>query len=423
MSNHGRKITLGLTGGIACYKIPYLVRALVADGVEVRVIMTEAATKFITPLTLETVSGHPVAVAMFQPDDFVATRHIDLGQDCDLLVVAPATANFLGKAANGIADDLLSTVFCAASVPVLVVPAMNPDMWQAAAVVRNVAQLRRDGCHFFGPAEGAMACETSGVGRMSEPDEIYQAVTKLLKLKKKALKSNTQKGNTQTGNAQTGNAQTGNALEGRKIIVTAGPSQEAVDPVRFLSNNSSGKMGYALAAAAVAQGADTVLISGPTALDPPPGARLVSFRSTAELHAAVTREFADADLLIMAAAPADFRPSDVADRKIKKGDGLAQIALEPTIDVLQAVAKIRQPHQYVVGFALETDHGLAHAKSKMKSKNLDMIILNQVGDDTGFDSDTNQITILRPRCKPEVWDLADKAEIARRLVDKLAGLL
>ncbi len=398
MSHHGRKITLGLTGGIACYKIPYLVRALVADGAEVRVIMTHAATKFITPLTLETVSGHPVAVEMFPDDDFVATRHVDLGQDCDLLVIAPATANFLGKAANGIADDLLTTVFCAASGPILIAPAMNPDMWQAAAVMRNLAQLRKDGCRFCGPAEGAMACDTTGVGRMSEPDEIYTAITKLLSPKKKAL-------------------------NGKKVVVTAGPSQEAVDPVRFLSNNSSGKMGYALAAAAVRLGADTVLISGPTALDPPRGVRLVPFRSTGDLHRAVTKEFADADLLIMAAAPADFRPARVSAQKIKKGEGLREIALEPTTDVLKAVSEIRGPGQYVVGFALETENGLANAKSKMKSKKLDMIVLNQVGDNTGFDSETNQVTIIRPRCKPEIWELANKPEIADRLLDKLAGLL
>ena len=398
MSLKGKKITLGLTGGIACYKVPYLVRDLVREGCQVQVVMTEAATKFITPLTLETVSGHPVGIDMFPTGGYTATRHIDLAQKCDLLVVAPATANFIGKAANGICDDLVTTTFCACDKPVLVAPAMNPVMWSNPAVQRNFERLKELGHHFVGPNEGEMACESTGVGRMAEPDQILAAIRDLLEVKKKSL-------------------------SGKRFIVTAGPSREPIDPVRFISNHSSGKMGYAIAMAAVARGAETVLITGPTHLKPPVGVRVISFQTTEGLHRAVSREFRKADCLIMAAAPADYRPEKVSRKKIKKQAEARLLSLEPTVDVLKSVAATKRQGQIVIGFALETDRAVDNARRKLVDKNLDLIVLNEVGPGTGFDNDTNRVTIIRPRKRPEPWPLMGKTEIATRLVDLIASLM
>lgn len=399
MALDSRKITLGLTGGIACYKVPHVVRGLVNDGAEVQVVMTRAACEFIAPLTLETVSGHSVATDTFERNVFVGTRHIDLAQDCDLLVIAPATANFLGKAANGIADDLLSTIFCASNKPTLIAPAMNPHMWNNPAVQRNIDFLRYQGHRFVGPESGAMACEAAGVGRMSEPDRILGAIVEALSL---------------TGSG---------SLEGKKIIVTAGPSREAIDPVRYLSNHSSGKMGYSLAAAALAAGADVTLITGPTKLPTPLGARVVEFTTTEDLARAVESEFEQADCLIMAAAPADFRPADVRPEKIRRGSEILELRLQPTIDILKSVAQKKKAHQTVVGFALETGNGLERARSKLAEKQLDLIVLNEVGPGRAFDSDTNEITLITPDGEPEVWPRAAKADLARKLIARISHIL
>lgn len=393
-----RKITLGLTGGIACYKVPYLVRSLVREGAVVQVVMTEAASRFITPLTLETVSGHAVATTMFEADQFVATRHIDLAQDCDLVVIAPATANFIGKAANGIADDLLSTIFCAADKPVLFAPAMNPVMWANPAVQKNVAYLKQLGHQWVGPEEGEMACESSGVGRMSEPDQILAAIKVQLKRKKKAL-------------------------DGKRLLVTAGPTREAIDPVRYISNHSSGKMGYAIAAAAQRAGAEVTLLTGPSSESRPSVTRLIEFTSTSELKEIVEVEFPACEALIMAAAPADYRPARVAHSKIKKADNDLNLELEPTVDILRSIAAGKRTGQIVIGFALETEAGVANARKKLREKNLDVILLNQVGTDTGFNADTNQITVIRPRRQPDQWSMATKTEVADRIVKLLASLI
>ena len=399
MCLHNIRITLGLTGGIACYKVPYLVRDLVRDGAQVEVIMTSAATRFITPLTMETVSGNPVHTEMFPTDQFVATRHIDLAQQSNLIVIAPATANILAKAANGLADDLLSTIICAASVPVLIAPAMNPQMWANPATQANCETLRQRGIHFVGPDEGEMACESSGVGRMSEPDAILSAIEQLLGSSKKK------------------------ALSGKKIIVTAGPTREAIDPVRYISNHSSGKMGYALAAECARRGAEIILICGPSALTPPPGIRLVEFVSTEELHQCVRREFADADCLIMAAAPSDYKPVDVKTNKIKKVDEQVKLLLEPTVDVLKSVAADRKPGQIAVGFALETDDGLVNAQKKLAAKQLDMIVLNELSGTTGFDVDTNCVTVITPDQAPRTLPLMSKSRIASGILDIITELL
>ncbi len=399
MAFDGHKITLGLTGGIACYKVPYLVRSLVADRALVQVVMTRAACRFITPLTLETVSGRPVAVDMFEEGGFVGTRHIDLAQACDLLVIAPATANFLGKAANGIADDLLTTVFCAARKPALIAPAMNPHMWGNPSVQRNVAFLRDQGHHFVGPDSGEMACEASGVGRMSEPEQIHGAIVELL------------------------GAIEQKSLVGKRVVVTAGPTREAIDPVRYISNHSSGKMGYAIADAAAEAGADVVLITGPTSLTPPAGVRIARFTTTDQLHRAVQDEFGQADCLVMAAAPSDYRPADVGEGKIKRRETPLELKLLPTPDILKSIAEHKSPEQVVIGFALETNDGVTNARRKLADKHLDLIVLNEVGPGRAFDSDTNEVTVLDPDGEPEVWPPALKTALARKLIDRIAHLL
>lgn len=399
MALDSRKITLGMTGGIACYKVPYLVRALIADRARVQVIMTRAACEFIAPLTLETVSGREVAVDTFERGRFVGTRHIDLAQECDLLVIAPATANFLGKAANGIADDLLSTVFCASDKPALIAPAMNPYMWNNRSVQRNVDYLRELGHHFVGPDTGEMACEASGVGRMSEPERIHRAVVELLSATKTK------------------------GLSGKQVIVTAGPSREAIDPVRYISNHSSGKMGFAIASAAVAAGAQVTLVTGPTSLTPPPGAKVMQITTTEELSKAVRAEFGQADCLIMAAAPADYRPVDAGQEKIRRGAAPLELKLQPTPDILRSVAETKRPEQVVVGFALETGDGLASAQRKLREKHLDLIVLNETGPGRAFDSDTNEITLVTPDMQTEAWPQASKSELARRLIERIAQIL
>ncbi|MFZ5980507.1 MAG: bifunctional phosphopantothenoylcysteine decarboxylase/phosphopantothenate--cysteine ligase CoaBC [Candidatus Zixiibacteriota bacterium] len=394
MSLKGKKIVIGLTGGIACYKIPYLVRFLTGDGAEVRIIMTDAATKFITPLTLETVSGYPVATDLFPPDKFIATRHIDLAQWPDLLVIAPATANFLGKTASGVSDDLLTTVVCATAKPVLIVPAMNPQMWLNKITRRNYQFLKESGYLFIEPGEGDTACGDQGVGRMAEPQQIFETVRDFLN------KSSKKK-----------------VLTGRKYVITAGPTREAIDPVRYISNQSSGKMGYALAEAAVRLGAETVLISGPTALTPPDGVRLVRVTTTTDLHQAVKNEFDDTDCLVMAAAPADYTPVEEAPQKIKKSRSHLKLALAPTVDILKEIGKGKKPGQVLVGFALETEKGIENAQKKLEDKHLDLIVLNNPKETgAGFEHDTNIVTLISPGKKTETWPLDTKANIALKLL-------
>ncbi|MBU8933388.1 MAG: bifunctional phosphopantothenoylcysteine decarboxylase/phosphopantothenate--cysteine ligase CoaBC [candidate division Zixibacteria bacterium] len=396
----GKKILLGLTGGIACYKIPYLIRFLLKHEAEVRVVMSRAATEFITPLTLETVSGSPVMVEMFDPNSFVGTRHIDLAQWPDLVVVAPTTANFLGKVASGICDDLLTTIICATPQQILIAPAMNHNMWANPITARNFKTLTELGYLAVGPEEGEMACDQSGVGRMAEPETIFAAVESFFKpsAKKKAL-------------------------EGKRIVITAGPTQEAIDPVRFISNYSSGKMGYALARQAQSLGAVVTLISGPTALAAPFGVKLVAVQSTADLQKVVGESFPECDCLIMAAAPADYRPVRVHSSKMKRQAGGQNLELVPTDDILSSVTGSKREEQVVVGFALETDNGVANARKKLKEKRLDLIVLNQPGPDSGFISDTNRVSVIGPGRKPISWPLAPKEEIALKLLELIGKML
>lgn len=402
MTIKDKKILVGLTGGIACYKVPNLIRLLTKDGATVKVVMTPASTKFITPLTLETVSNNPVSVEMFPEGKFVATHHIDLAEWPDLVVVAPATANFLGKVANGISDDLLTTVICATPRPVMIAPAMNPTMWNNKITQRNYVSLKELGCMFIDPVEGDLACEDYGVGRMAEPEQVFDAIKHFFAQATKKI------------------------LTGKRIVVTAGPTREPLDPVRFLSNYSSGKMGFALAETAMALGAETTLISGPTSLTPPTGVKFVPIESTTELCNAVKKEFAGSHCLIMAAAPVDFKPKYAPKQKIKKNNvdtpGYS-LTLEPTVDILKEISRIKKRRQVVIGFALETDNALQNARKKLKDKKLDLIVVNQPGKQTGFASGTNQVTILRPGRKPDEWPLMTKKEIAFKLLEKVATLL
>jgi phosphopantothenoylcysteine decarboxylase / phosphopantothenate---cysteine ligase len=404
MMLYGRKILVALTGGIACYKTPNVVRLLVKEGAEVQVVMTSSACKFITPLTLETVSRNPVATDLFPEGEFVSTRHIDIATWPDLILVAPATANFFGKVSAGISDDLLTTIICATPKPVMIAPSMNPTMWGNAITQRNVTTLRNLGYHFISPDSGDMACDHVGEGRMAEPERILETVANFF--------------------ASSGNAAK-KKLSGKRILVTAGPTREAIDPVRFLSNHSSGKMGYAIAEAARDAGAEVTLISGPASIPQPNGVRIIDVTTTDDMAREVTREFLQCDCLIMAAAPADFVPAEQSQQKIKKelAVGTTSLALKPSIDILGSLVGRKRTDQIVIGFALETENGEYHAKKKLAAKQLDIIVLNSPSSTTGFMSDTNQVTVISRGGEAEIWPLDDKRTVAFRLLDKIAELL
>ncbi len=395
----GRQLVVGLTGGVSCYKVPNLVRLLYKEGASVQVIMTKAATKFITPLTLESVSQRPVAIQMFPKDEYVATRHIDYSDWAELIIIAPATANFMGKIATGISDDLLTTVVTAHRSPILIAPAMNPGMWENTVTQKNYNYLKELGHKFVDPVEGEMACDHEGVGRMAEPEDIFEAVkAHLLPVKKKSL-------------------------SGKKVLITAGPTREKIDAVRFISNYSSGKMGYALAQAANELGAETTLISGPSSLVPPPGTKFVSIESTEQLYRAVTKEFANTDCLIMAAAPSDFKPENESSQKIKRNGGSLKLSLQPTVDILKSLTNGKKKSQLVIGFALETSDAIANATKKLNEKNLDAIVVNKVSTTTGFNSDTNQVTFIARYKEPIEWPFLTKLETSRKLLEVLSSMI
>ncbi len=399
MSLKSKQIVVGLTGGVACYKVPNLVRLLHKDGAVVQVIMTAAAAKFITPLTLESVSNRPVAVQLFPEGEFVSTRHIDFSDWADLIVIAPATANFLGKMASGISDDLLTTVVCAHKKPIMIAPAMNPGMWENPITQKNYIYLKSLGHQFVDPEVGDMACDHVGVGRMAEPEVIYQRIVDHFGTSKKKL------------------------LTGKRILITAGPTREKIDAVRFISNYSSGKMGYALAAAAVELGAQTTLITGPSSITPPLSVKVINIESTQDLHKAVEKEFTKHDCLIMAAAPADFQPVKTAVQKIKRSDTKLTLSLKPTVDILQSLSNGKRNGQVVVGFALETENAIDNAIKKLKCKNLDAIVVNSPSKISGFGTDTNEVTLIIKNKKPEKLPLMGKKELSLKLLEKIASLM
>ena len=365
-------VALGVTGSIAAYKAADLTSKLCQAGVDVRVLMTSSATRLVQPRTFLTLSRNPVITDLWEAPAW-RPEHVALAEEADVLVVAPATANFLGKLAHGIADDALSTYALTHSGTVVVAPAMNPRMWRHRAVQANCRLLSDRGVRFVGPGSGRVACGDDGVGRMASVDEVF-AVVRL-----------------ELARARAGVG----PCPPRRILVTAGPTQEAVDPVRYLTNRSSGKMGFAVAAAAVAGGHETVLVSGPCPLATPPFCRRVDVRTAAEMAEAVKREFESCDVLIMAAAVADYRPTAVAGAKLKKSDGPMTLSLERTEDILGGITGAKRDDQVVVGFAAETEDVVQAAREKLRRKRLDYIVANDVGrDDIGFGADVNQVTVI-----------------------------
>jgi phosphopantothenoylcysteine decarboxylase/phosphopantothenate--cysteine ligase len=389
MNLTGHKILLGVTGGIAAYKAAYLARLLVKAEAEVQVVMTEAAVKFIAPLTFEALTDREVAVEMFPERRFVSTRHVSFAQWPDMIVVAPATADIIAQAANGFCPSLLAAIICATRRPVIWAPAMNEGMYANPAVQKNIAALREHGHLFAEVGVGEMACKSYGPGRMAEPDEIFELIVRHLHQ---------------------------GPLAGKKVLVTAGACREPLDPVRFISNRSSGKMGFAMAREARRLGAEVTLITGPVALPDPPGMAIIRVETTEEMARAVEEEFSSIDYLVMAAAPADYKPKTVRAQKIKKGEGELNVELTPTVDILKKVASRRHSAQVVIGFSLETEHEIEHSQVKLKEKNLDYIVVNNPRDEgAGFDTDTNRVTVLSKAGGVLPIAKADKEVIARTL--------
>src|SRR5882724_4784052 len=345
-------VALGVTGCIAAYKAVEVLRGLQKRGASVRVVMTRHATEFVGPLTFQSISGFPVIAEMFAPTDDPEIKHIQVAQSIDLLLVAPATANALAKFANGIADDFLSTLYISTTAPVLVAPAMNVEMWAHPASRENVRRLRERGVQFIDPEEGYLACRTVGPGRLAEPREIVRRACEIIGLTATASSNDDVVARTQD-------------LRGERVLITAGPTQEAIDPVRFLSNRSSGKMGFAVAEAALARGAAVTLITGPVSIAVPKGARTISVRSAAEMYEAVKGNLDDATMVVMAAAVADYRPASVHQQKIKKNGSALVLDLEPTDDTLAAVAH-EGGSRVVIGFAAETENVIENARKKLK---------------------------------------------------------
>lgn len=399
MSSEMKKpcVVLGVTGGIAVYKACELLRLLQKRGIDVFVVMTQNACRFVAPLTFETLSGHPVAVDTFDRPQTWEVEHIALAKRADLFLLAPATANIMGKMACGIADDMLSTTVMATRAPVLVAPAMNTGMWENAAVQQNVKTLRARGVEIVAPVSGHLACGDSGAGKLEDVAVIAERACELLFAKKD--------------------------MEGLRVMVTAGPSREALDPVRYISNRSSGKMGYAIAQAAQKRGAEVTLLSGPVVIEAPQGVKLVPFTTTQELLDRASELAQEQDLLIQAAAPADYRAKEVAPQKIKKQGGEPMtFTLVENPDVAATLGKAKRSGQVFVGFAAETNDVLAHARDKLARKNLDMIVANDVTrPGAGFDVDTNIVTLIT-KDGQEALPMMSKAEVAQRILDHALAL-
>jgi len=386
-------VALGVTGCIAAYKAVEVLRGLQKRGASVRVVMTRHATEFVTPLTFQSISGFPVITDMFAPSDDPEIKHIQLAQSIDLLLVAPATANALAKFANGIADDFLSTLYISTTSPVLVAPAMNVEMWAHPATRENVRRLRERGVEFVDPEEGYLACRTVGAGRLAEPERIVSRAFELV-----------------------GSSKPLTDLRGERVLVTAGPTQEAIDPVRFLSNRSSGKMGYAIAEAALARGAAVTLITGPVSIAPPDGARTILVRSAAEMFKAVSDNLEGSTMVLMTAAVADYRPASALQQKIKKNGDALVLELEQTDDILSAAAR-KRGSRVVIGFAAETENVIENARKKLNEKCADLIVANDVSAaDAGFEVDTNRISLVSSGGVVDL-PLMSKREAAEQILD------
>jgi phosphopantothenoylcysteine decarboxylase/phosphopantothenate--cysteine ligase len=395
------RITLGVTGGVAAYKAAELVRRLQQEGFSVEVVMTRAACEFITPLTFAALTGKKVITGLFAESGGEANlesaiEHIAVAQRTDLLLVAPATADILAKFSRGISDDFLSTLYLATTAPVIVAPAMNVNMWNHPATQENLERLRGRGVHIVNPDEGYLACGMTGPGRLAGQDAILATVREVL--------------------------QTRRDLEGQTVLLTAGPTQEALDPVRFLTNRSSGRMGYAVAEAAAQRGANVILISGPTALETPEGVTRVNVRTASEMLKAVEKHFAEATTAIFAAAVADYRPAEIASRKIKKSGGAITLRLEQNPDILASAAR-KKGRRLVVGFAAETDNVPENARKKLQEKDADLIVANDVtAEGAGFDVDTNVVTLFARDGRDLALPKLTKHEVAHRILDEVVRL-
>jgi phosphopantothenoylcysteine decarboxylase / phosphopantothenate---cysteine ligase len=397
-SSSVKNVALGVCGGIAAYKAVEVLRALQKAGCNVRVAMTKRAREFVQPLTFRALSGHHVVVDDYAPDNPDPIAHITFSQTVDLLVIAPATANMIAKLANGVADDFLSSTYLACTAPVLLAPAMNTTMLEHPATQRNLERLRADGVHFVAPDTGEMACGTIGPGRLSDPELIVAAALEIL------------------GGSRAD-------LTGERLLITVGATREEIDPVRFISNRSSGKMGFAIAEAALKRGADVTVVVGVTTATTPRGVRVVNAVSAEEMSQAVARESAGASVFIGAAAIADYRPAQRAEQKIKKSNDSLTLTLERTPDVLSQVAASRTNGMLVIGFAAETENVVENAKEKLRSKNLDAIVANDVTRaDSGFDSATNAITIITRDENPIALPVLSKREAADRVLDVIVQM-
>ena len=412
----GRRILLGVSGGIAAYKSPDLVRRLRERGAEVQVVMTAGAQRFVTPTTFQAVSGREVRAELWDPAAEASMGHIELARWADYVLIAPATADCVARLAAGRADDLLTTLVLATEAPVGVAPAMNRIMWSKSVTQANVAALRERGVEFFGPGEGEQACGEVGSGRMLEPAQIAAQLAA-------SLGDQTRMAASLSGATPVDVPLTAHRglLSGRRVLVTAGPTRERIDPVRFISNRSSGKMGFAVAEAASAAGADVVLVAGPVSLDTPPGVRRVDVESAADMLAVVERECVGLDVFIGTAAVADYRPVLSASHKIKKTAERIELALERTTDILATVTA-RPDRPFSVGFAAETHDVESYARGKLLAKRLDLIAANEVGDDKVFDKDENTLLVLWADGQLQIGP-ACKTVVAERLVELIATRL
>lgn len=393
----GKKIVLGITGSIAAYKAAVLTRGLIKKGAEVQIVITPAGKEFITPITLSALTSKPVISEFFSQRDGTWHSHVDLGLWADAMVIAPATAATIGKMAHGVADNMLVTTYLSMKAPVFVAPAMDLDMFAHPSTQHNLDILRSYGNHIIEPASGELASHLVGKGRMEEPEKIIEVLESFFARQQD--------------------------LAGRKIVITAGPTYEKIDPVRFIGNYSSGKMGYALAEACASRGAEVVLVSGPVTLQTVhPNIHRIDVESAAEMHRAATDAFKDADAGILCAAVADFTPEQVADQKIKREKDDLVLRLKPTCDIAASLGKEKRPDQLLVGFALETCDEVSHAQDKLARKNFDFIVLNSLNDKgAGFRCDTNKITII-DRTEAVSYPLKRKQEVAEDIVDKLSSL-
>lgn len=391
-----KEIVLGVTGGIAAFKIPELTRMLIRATARVTVVMTKSAQHFVTPKSLEIITARPVITDLFEAERPGAISHIEIADRADLLIVAPATANIIAKMAHGIADDALSTLVLACRAPVLVAPAMNVNMWEHPAVRENIKKLEDRGVRIVGPGTGELACGWEGKGRLVDLDDIKEEAHLVISSKD---------------------------LAGKKIMVTAGPTLESIDPIRYITNRSSGKMGYAVARVARRRGAQVILISGPTNLKPPPGVNLIRVTSARDMFKVAIKEAEKADIIVKASAVADYRPITEVGQKIKKGPGKLSIELTENPDILATIGK-KKKKQILVGFAAETSELVKHAETKLKEKNLDIIVANDVTrPGAGFGLDTNIVMIIDKHGRKAEWPQMDKIEIADKLFDRILAMI